>query len=107
VRERTREIGTKIALGAQKGHIIYQFMIEALTIAFIGGALGILISVLVCRIFQMLPMEGELELLARPTVNWPVALITVATLSLIGFMAGLFPARRAASINPVEALRYE
>jgi putative ABC transport system permease protein len=107
VRERTREIGTKIALGAQKGHIIYQFMIEALTIAFTGGALGILISVIVCHVFWMLPMEGELELLSRPTVNWPVALITVGTLSLIGFLAGLFPARRAASINPVEALRYE
>ena len=107
VRERTREIGTKIALGAQKGHIIYQFMIEALTIAFIGGTLGILISVVVCRIFWMLPMDGDLELLSQPTVNWSVALITVATLSLIGFLAGLFPARRAASVNPVEALRYE
>jgi putative ABC transport system permease protein len=55
----------------------------------------------------MLPMEGSLELLANPTVNWPVALITVATLSTIGFTAGFFPARKAASINPVEALRYE
>ena len=107
VRERTREIGTKIALGAQKGHIIFQFMIEALTIAFIGGSLGILLSILVCRIFWMLPMEGALELLARPTVNWPVALATVITLSIIGFLAGFFPARRAASVNPVEALRYE
>jgi len=107
IRERTKEIGTKIALGARKSHIVFQFMIEALAIAFVGGALGILFSVLVCRIFWMLPMEGELELLSRPTVNWPVALITVATLSAIGFLAGFFPARKAASINPVEALRYE
>jgi putative ABC transport system permease protein len=107
IRERTKEIGTKIALGARKGHVIFQFMIEALAIAFVGGALGILFSVLVCRIFWMLPLEGDLELLARPTVNLPVALITVATLSIIGFLAGFFPARKAASINPVEALRYE
>jgi putative ABC transport system permease protein len=107
VRERTREIGTKIALGARRGHIIYQFMIEALAIAFLGGTIGILFSVVVCRIFSMLKLEDALELLNRPTVNWPVALITVGTLSLIGFLAGLFPARRAASVNPVEALRYE
>lgn len=107
VRERTREIGTKIALGARKGHIIMQFMIEALTIAFVGGLLGILLSIIVCRIFWLLPMEGALELLARPTVNWPVALATVITLSIIGFLAGFFPAKKAASVNPVEALRYE
>ncbi len=107
VRERTREIGTKIALGARKSHIIFQFMIEALAIAFMGGMIGILFSVIVCKIFQMIPMEDAMELLNRPEVNWPVALITVGTLSLIGFLAGLFPARKAASVNPVEALRYE
>jgi putative ABC transport system permease protein len=107
VRERTREIGTKIALGAERRHIIFQFMTEALSIAVIGGIIGIAFSVAVCALFRMLPMEGALEFLGHPTVNWPVAVTTVMTLSFIGLFAGLFPARKAASINPVEALRYE
>ncbi len=107
VRERTKEIGTKIALGAEKRHITVQFMTEALTIAFTGGFLGLAISALIAKLFGLIPMEGALEFLGRPDINWPVALITVATLSLIGFLAGFFPARKAASINPVEALRYE
>jgi putative ABC transport system permease protein len=107
VRERTKEIGTKIALGAEKKHIIGQFMAEALTIATVGGFLGLSVSFGVVKIFKMLPMEGELEFLGRPVINWPVAIITVATLAIIGFAAGYFPARKAASINPVEALRYE
>jgi putative ABC transport system permease protein len=107
VRERTKEIGTKIALGAEKRHITIQFMTEALTIAFTGGFLGLAISALIAKLFGLIPMEGALEFLGRPDINWPVALITVATLSLIGFLAGYFPARKAASINPVEALRYE
>lgn len=107
VRERTREIGTKIALGAERRHIIFQFMTEALSIAVVGGIVGIIFSVGVCALFRMLPMEGALEFLGNPIVNWPVALTTVATLSFIGLFAGLFPARKAASINPVEALRYE
>ena len=107
VRERTREIGTKIALGAERIHIIFQFMTEALSISFAGGIIGITFSLAVCSIFSMLPMEGALEFLGNPTINLPVALITVATLSIIGFMAGFFPARKAASINPVDALRYE
>jgi putative ABC transport system permease protein len=107
VRERTREIGAKMALGARGGQIIFQFMTEAMAISLTGGFLGIVISLAVTAMFRMLPMEGSLELLANPTVNWPVALITVATLSTIGFTAGFFPARKAASINPVEALRYE
>jgi putative ABC transport system permease protein len=107
VRERTKEIGTKIALGAEKKHITMQFMAEALTIAFTGGILGLAISAIVAKLFGLIPMEGALEFLGKPTINWPVALITVVTLSLIGFLAGYFPARKAASINPVEALRYE
>jgi len=107
VRERTREIGTKIALGAKRNHIIWQFLTEALSIAFTGGLIGILFSLAVCALLRSLPLEGALELLNKPTVNMPVALITVITLALIGLFAGLFPARKAASINPVEALRYE
>ncbi len=107
VRERTREIGAKMALGARGGQIIFQFMTEAMAISLAGGFLGIMISLAVTAIFRMLPMDGDLELLSNPTVNWPVALITVGTLSAIGFISGFFPARKAASINPVEALRYE
>ena len=107
VRERTKEIGTKIALGAERRHIIFQFMTEALSIAFVGGIVGIGFSVAICALFRLLPMEGALEFMGKPTVNWVVALTTVFTLSFIGLFAGLFPARKAASINPVEALRYE
>ncbi len=107
IKERTREIGTKMALGAQKGHIVMQFMTEAMFIALFGGFLGIMVSVGVTRLFWLIPMEGAMEFLGRPLINWPVALATVATLSTIGFLAGFFPARKAASINPVEALRYE
>lgn len=107
VRERTKEIGTKIALGAERRHIIFQFMTEALSIALVGGIVGIAFSAAICALFRMLPMEGALEFMGRPTVNWLVAGTTVFTLSFIGLFAGLFPARKAASINPVEALRYE
>jgi putative ABC transport system permease protein len=107
VRERTKEIGTKIALGAERKHIISQFMVEALAIAFSGGMLGMIFSFAVSRLFHMLPLEGELEMFSQPTINWGIAIATVLTLSIIGFGAGYFPARKAASINPVEALRYE
>jgi putative ABC transport system permease protein len=82
-------------------------MTEAMFIALFGGSIGIVVSLVVTRLFWLIPMEGALEFLGRPLVNWPVAIITVATLSTIGFLAGFFPAKRAASINPVEALRYE
>ena len=107
VRVRTKEIGTKIALGAERKHIIFQFMTEALSIALVGGIVGIAFSAAICALFRMLPMEGAMEFMGQPTVNWLVAGTTVFTLTIIGLFAGLFPARKAASINPVEALRYE
>lgn len=73
VRERTKEIGTKIALGAEKRHITVQFMTEALTIAFTGGFLGLAISALIAKLFGLIPMEGALEFLGRPDINWPSA----------------------------------
>jgi len=107
IRERTRDIGTKMALGAEGKQIIWQFMTEAMAISMVGGFLGISISMSITALFRMLPMEDDLALLAEPTVNLPVALITVITLATIGLVAGYFPARKASKINPVEALRYE
>jgi putative ABC transport system permease protein len=107
VRERTREIGTKMALGGERRHIIVQFLVEALGIATVGGALGILASVGIIRALALLPPAAFEEMFGRPRITWIWTILTVAILTLIGFFSGYFPARRAASINPVEALRYE
>jgi putative ABC transport system permease protein len=109
VRERTREIGVRRALGARRRHIMAQFVFEALTIALAGGLVGLLFAVAVVLGVDALPDGGNqaLQFLANPKLSWPIALTTVGILACIGLLAGLFPARRAASLDPVEALRYE
>jgi putative ABC transport system permease protein len=107
VRERTREIGTKMALGGERKHIIIGFLTEALTIALVGGVLGILGSIAVIKGIGLLPDEAFADMFGQPRITWLWTLLTVFILTLIGFFSGYFPARRAASVNPVEALRYE
>ncbi len=108
VKERTREFGVKLALGARKYHIKIQVIFEALLIALMGGAVGLLVSYGIVRAIQSLPnKEGAMEFLANPVLSTPVALITVGVLTLIGLLAGYFPARKAANVDPVESLRYE
>jgi putative ABC transport system permease protein len=109
VRERTREIGVKRALGARRVHIISQFVFEAVLLAFAGGLAGLTLSVAVVRAVAAIPDNGNMVMmfLANPQLSWPIALGTVATLALIGLLSGVFPARRAAAIDPVESLRYE
>lgn len=108
VRERTREIGIKLAIGARRSHIIAQFLFEALLLALTGGLIGLLISAtVVFGVNTFLPKEGVAEFLANPELSGPVALTTVASLAVIGLLAGFFPARRAAAVDPVESLRYE
>jgi putative ABC transport system permease protein len=107
-KERTREIGIKRAVGAKKNHIIFQFIFESLLIAFIGGSLGLLISIGLIKLVWMLPMEeGAMSFLGRPILSTFVIAVSITLLSLIGLFAGLLPARKAASIEPVDALRYE
>jgi putative ABC transport system permease protein len=100
VTERTREIGVRKALGATRGNILLQFMIEALTLCILGGAVGVLLGI------------GTTIALAR-VMQWntlisPSAVIVAFGFSaLVGLFFGIWPARRAARLDPIVALRYE
>jgi putative ABC transport system permease protein len=108
VRERTAEIGVKMAMGAKRGQIMSQFMLEAILIAGIGGGLGLLVSFTIAGVLGMIPMESDaMQWLGKPTISVPIAMTTISVLAGIGLISGFFPARRAASVNPVESLRYE
>jgi len=109
VRERTREIGIKRAVGARRPHIVAQFVFEALLIALLGGGLGLGVAALVVLGVDALPSNGNeaMQYIANPILSWPIALGCVAILVTIGLMAGILPARRAAAIDPIESLRYE
>lgn len=108
VRERTREIGIKMAVGARRRHILAQFVFEALLMAGVGGAVGLLLSWMIIRVIALVPMQSPaLQYLGKPTLSLPVMLTAVFVLGFIGLLAGLFPARRAARVDPVESLRYE
>lgn len=108
VKERTREIGIKMAVGARRSYILSQFIFEALLIALIGGAIGLLFSWGVVSFVRLLPAEdGPMQFLGRPVLSSTTMLMTTGILTLIGFLAGFFPARKAATVDPVESLRYE
>jgi putative ABC transport system permease protein len=108
VKERTREIGIKLAVGARKPHIMAQFMFEAMLIALVGGAGGLLFSAAVVGLVSAIPSDNPaMAYIANPILSWPIALICVSILVMIGLLAGILPARRAAAVDPVESLRYE
>ncbi len=102
VEERTREIGVKLAVGAKRRHILLQFFSEALMIVLIGGCGGFFLAATVLR---AIPVEKIKEYIGIPQLDPTVGIATVAILLIIGVVSGLMPARRAASTNPIEALR--
>jgi putative ABC transport system permease protein len=108
VKERTREIGIKLAVGARRSYILAQFIVEALLLAFMGGAIGLLFSWSVVKVVLLIPSDdGPMQFLGKPILSPGIMLMTTGILAVIGLLAGFFPARKAASLDPVESLRYE
>lgn len=103
VQERTLEIGIRRSVGAKQRIIMLQFIAEAFIIIGIGAAIGFALSLALVKLLTLLPIE---EFVGRPVVSLPVAAISIGILSLIGFLAGYFPARKAARLNVVDCLRY-
>ncbi len=104
VRERTREIGVRKAIGAPAGTILRQFFIEAVIIAGLSGGIGLGVAFGFCALVNLLPMP---DFFAGLIPDWTSGLVATGLLGTIAVAAALYPARRAASIDPIEALRYE
>jgi putative ABC transport system permease protein len=104
VRERTREIGVRKALGAKSETILRQFFFEAVFIAFLSGTIGLGVAYGLCGLVNLLPMP---DFFAGLLPTWRSGLVATTLLGSIAVGAALYPARRAASIDPIEALRFE
>jgi putative ABC transport system permease protein len=100
VTERTREIGIRMAIGAKGRHVLLQFLFEAVTLAIVGGVLGVALGV-------------GASLGVKHFLQWPIV-VTTASVALsfgvaavVGIFFGYYPARKAAKLDPIDALRYE
>jgi len=104
VTERTAEIGLRKALGATHRNILFQFFVEGLMLTVISGLIGLGGAYGVTKLFDLAPPIDGFEL---PHIYLESAVLAIGSLALAGVMAGLYPARRAAMLTPVEALRQE
>jgi putative ABC transport system permease protein len=109
VKERTREIGVKMALGARASWITGPLLLEGFAYTVVGGLLGLLVAMTIIIALKFVPTEGNeaLQFLGKPTLSPEVGLISAAILGTIGLVAAYFPARRAAGVDPAQTLRYE
>jgi putative ABC transport system permease protein len=111
VKERTREIGVKMALGAKRRHIVLQFLLEALFIFLKGTFWGALIAFNIVSLVRSIPMDYQLtsiqSYLLRPDFSTDILAAFISIMLVLVFFSGIFPALRASKMNPVEALRYE
>jgi putative ABC transport system permease protein len=104
VRDRTREIGVRKALGATTRDVQRQFFLEGLFLTALSGGIGLLIGTGLCALVNLAPLPPRFTgMIITPSL----ALASVATLAVVGVLAALLPARRAAQLQPTEALRYE
>ena len=104
VRERTREIGVRMALGATRRSILRQFFLETIFVVALSGGAGLILSYGFCALVNLAPMP---PFFSGMLTSWKVGMLSVSLLGLISVLSALYPANRAASVDPIEALRFE
>jgi putative ABC transport system permease protein len=104
VAERTREIGIKQAVGATPGRILFEFFLESIALTIFSGVAGLVVAWSICHAVSQLPLP---TLFAGLPVTATTAFLAFGTLVMVGILSAIYPARRAAQLMPVEALRYE
>jgi len=105
VTERTREIGLRKAVGAKRRDILMQFLTESATLSFCGGAIGVALGWLIVKIASVVAANFGFAFSAM--VSGDVIALAVGVSILVGIVSGIYPAIRAARLDPIEALRHE
>jgi putative ABC transport system permease protein len=101
VTERTKEIGIRKAIGATRSAIVLQFLLEAMTLTFFGGIIGVILAVGISQIVMLL-----IPSIPASIPMWAVISGLVVSI-VVGLVFGVLPARKAAKLDPIECLRYE
>jgi putative ABC transport system permease protein len=104
VTERTREIGIRKAVGARRQDILLQFLVESLLVSILGGGGGILVGIGLAQIVNGQHLNGQA---LQTLITAQSVLLAAGVSAAIGLFFGIYPASRAAKMNPIEALRYE
>jgi putative ABC transport system permease protein len=104
VTERTREIGIRKSVGAKRRDILLQFLVESALLSLVGGGLGVLIGLGVSRLVSGIDLGGQV---IQTVMSADIIIMAVSVSAAIGIVFGMYPAYRAARLNPIDALRYE
>jgi putative ABC transport system permease protein len=107
VTERTREIGIRKAMGARKRDVLWQFLAESVAVASLGSGLGVVLGLTGAYGITWLMRSQLTGMLIYASVSWSTVLVAVCSAVFVGLVFGTYPARRAARLDPIDAIRHE